>query len=203
MSGSLMLPDRSTASIRSRPLCGGATASPELLRPRGGGAKQEPRQPGQRRRMHEPGPATGAGDGIEALAVRHPQRGGTAASRRQQPARQPRQRQRQPHPRPGESAERRLQPFEPVAAHLRLGHEFEEALAREIANRFPCARIHLSPVAAFQQQTSRAVTEIVALLLHRGSAARPRPASGRPACRHDARARRSSSDIAAIRAARR
>ena len=47
MSSSLMLPDRSTASIRSRPACGGVHRFAELLRPRGGDAQQRPRQPSQ------------------------------------------------------------------------------------------------------------------------------------------------------------
>ena len=96
-----MLPDRSTASIRSRPTCGGCDRlRPSCLRARGGEAQQDPREPCERSRRR--GRATharrAAATASMSRAVGHACSAADAdARRRQQPARQQRQRQRDSH----------------------------------------------------------------------------------------------------------
>ena len=114
MSSSPMLPDRSTASIRSRPLCGGCTASPSCC---GRAAATHSRI--QASHSHHEARPPRAKPPLPAIASRRAPYGTLNAADAvraagSSAAHQPRQRQRQQQPWPGEAGERRPQHRQPA-----------------------------------------------------------------------------------------
>ena len=196
-----MLPDRSTASSMSRPACGGCTTSPSCCGR--AAAMHSKHQPSHASQWPLPARAAtaGRGDGVEARAVRHFQRGRGVARRGQQRAHQPWQRQGQQQPGPGESADRRKTAKPTIRSSLHR-HPCQETIARDALQGIDFRLRRVGPIAAFAERASHARDEHRRLRIrHRGSAASRRPAAGRrrdrAGSRPDAAARTSAATFAA------